>query len=89
MLKTFAEQQLPSTDKIIVEVRGGVAYCDSELVTIIVHDNKEPEVLGTCTRCGSDVVEEIDEDLKKEYKGYCPGCDENKYLFEITPKKED
>lgn len=35
-----------------------------------------------CRRCGSEVQEETDTDLKKEYPFYCPNCDENMYSFE-------
>lgn len=35
-----------------------------------------------CKRCGNEVQEEEDEELRKEYPYYCPKCDENMYSFE-------
>ena len=35
-----------------------------------------------CRRCGSEVQEENDAELRKEYPYYCPECDQNMYSFE-------
>lgn len=40
-----------------------------------------------CKRCNHRVKRETDKELRKEYKYYCPYCDENMYTFE-TYKKE-
>ena len=40
-----------------------------------------------CNRCGTEVVFETDEDLKKEYPFYCPTCDENMYYIETKSAK--
>lgn len=41
-----------------------------------------------CRRCGSRVLPETDEDLKKEYPYYCVQCDENMYSIECEDKGE-
>lgn len=50
--------------------------------------SEEKEVIGKCSRCNSDVVKETDEELKKDYSGYCPECDENLYEFEIIKQEK-
>ena len=37
-----------------------------------------------CFRCGTFVLEETVEALRKEYPFYCPTCDENMYSFEVN-----
>lgn len=39
-----------------------------------------------CGRCGSAVLPETNEELKKEYSYYCPRCDQNMYSFECRNK---
>ncbi len=41
-----------------------------------------------CSRCGMPVETEEDEDLKKEYPYYCPGCNENMYSFETMGRQD-
>jgi DNA-directed RNA polymerase subunit RPC12/RpoP len=36
-----------------------------------------------CVKCGSEVLPEVSEELKKEYPYYCEECDENLYSFEV------
>lgn len=48
--------------------------------------NPESVARKVCSRCGSDVLPEEDEELKKEYPYYCPECDENMYSFECKDK---
>jgi len=38
---------------------------------------------------GHEVIEETDKTLKKEYKYYCPTCDENMYEFETEIKIDE
>lgn len=42
-----------------------------------------------CRRCGSRVLPETDEDLKKEYPHYCVQCDENMYSFECREEEKE
>jgi hypothetical protein len=44
----------------------------------------EDAPIGTCVKCGSACFEEKDGKLSKDYKGFCPTCDENLYSFEIN-----
>jgi len=41
-----------------------------------------------CSKCGTEVEEEKDKELSKEYPYYCPECDENLYSFEIEESQE-
>ena len=40
-----------------------------------------------CNRCDSRVKLEKTQGLRKEYKYYCPCCDENLYTFKAHNKK--
>jgi hypothetical protein len=44
------------------------------------------EKTAYCSKCGNKVKLETDKNLKKDYKYYCPNCDENLYSFEVTEK---
>lgn len=37
-----------------------------------------------CPRCGVKLERETDTNLKREYKYFCPKCDENYYAFETS-----
>lgn len=40
--------------------------------------------IGTCKKCGGPAFKELDSKLSKQYTGFCPGCDENLFSFEIN-----
>ena len=42
-----------------------------------------------CKQCGMGVVKEENNELKKEYPFFCPGCDENMYSFECEDVPEN
>jgi Zn finger protein HypA/HybF involved in hydrogenase expression len=42
-----------------------------------------------CSRCNHLVQRETNKDLRKEYKYYCPHCDENMYSIETYKKGVD
>ena len=41
-----------------------------------------------CKRCNHRVKRETHKGLRKEYKYYCPHCNENMYTFETYKKKK-
>lgn len=45
------------------------------------------EIIGICSKCGCAVYKEIDKNLKEDYLGYCPNCDENLLSVEINFEK--
>lgn len=42
-----------------------------------------------CRKCNNKVRFETDKQLKKEYKYYCPNCNENIYTFETYKGKRE
>ena len=48
----------------------------------------EGVVRKRCNKCGSEVLPENNEELRKEYPHYCPVCDENMYSFECEEVEE-
>jgi uncharacterized Zn finger protein (UPF0148 family) len=72
---------------MIVEFDGsGIDDCAESIANDLLREDIETNKI--CPKCKGELKFETVEDLKKDYKYFCPKCDENFYEVETIDKKK-
>ena len=75
-LKTY-----PKDAEVMSADNTEIVYVSGDEDTVIVSSTLP---IGKCNKCGGQVFSELNNELLKQYTGFCPSCDENVFSFEIS-----